>query len=178
MAYIYQFEREMKEQAYSIAIDAHRDQLDKGGARYLNHVLRVANTAVADLEFGCGDHTACYCIGLLHDVLEDSNVLTLSELYRLFPSDIADAVIAITHTHGEPYVDYLKRVKANRLATIVKIADIRDNLDVDRAIAVRHYGSAKQYERLMRVLWPRYVAALDYLIGGEERSYNAPNSTS
>ena len=143
---------------------AHRVQVDKGGKPYINHVVNVANRAVTGLAFNSGVYTEVYCIGLLHDVMEDSNVLKLTELYELFGQGIGDAVVAITHLRNEPWVDYLDRVKANELATRVKIADLRENLDIDRALAVLHYGGARDFKRLTEVLIPRYINALDFLM--------------
>ncbi len=142
---------------------AHCYQVDKGGAPYINHVVNVANRAVTDLTFNSGTYTAVYCTGILHDVLEDSNVLKVTELFEIFGNEIGEAVVAITHAHNEPWTDYLERVKANEIATRVKIADLRENVDIDRAIRVRRVGNAADYKRLTKVLIPRYIAALDDL---------------
>lgn len=153
----------LKAEARRWANVAHCYQVDKGGAPYINHVVNVANRAVTDLTFSSGVYTVAYCVGILHDVMEDSKVLELSELYNIFGTEIGDAVVAITHLDNEPWTDYLERVKGNEVATRVKIADLRENLDVDRAIRVRRVGNAADYKRLTTVLHPRYIAALDDL---------------
>ena len=74
--------------------------------------------------------TALETIALLHDTVEDAKdgPSVLAELKQLFPMYIWEAVIAITKNQDEEYVDYLKRVKENTLATLVKIADLTHNM--------------------------------------------------
>lgn len=70
-------------------------------------------------------------VAVLHDILEDTSV-TVSELAEYFDLTTIGAVKAITHNVGEPYKDYLNRVKENPIALVVKIADIKDNASPSR----------------------------------------------
>ena len=152
-----------KQKAYEYALDAHKHQVDKGGDQYLFHVKRVANKATENIPFGTTLHDHLWCVALLHDVLEDSNVLDLGDLYMIFGTTIGDAVVAITHLRGERYWDYMDRVTENDLAAAVKVADLRDNLDINRAIKVLRYGTTDDYNRLVITLIPRYIKALEFL---------------
>lgn len=152
-----------KQKAYEIALRAHRGQVDKGGFNYFLHVKRVALFAVKNIPDETALHDYLWIVGLLHDVMEDSDVMSVGELFAIFGTTVGDAVVAITHAQGERYFEYLTRVNKNHLAAAVKIADLRDNLDINRALAVKRFGSAKDYTRLVDVLFPRYIAALEYL---------------
>ncbi|HET6849860.1 MAG TPA: hypothetical protein VFH74_13420 [Gaiellales bacterium] len=113
---------EMVTKARSIAIRAHRGQLDKAGEDYFRaHVLDVVTRV--------GEDPALRAIAYLHDVVEDTEWTLLNLLNQNVPTFVVDAVAAITHRPNEPRDDYYARVKANRLALAVKLADIESNTD-------------------------------------------------
>lgn len=116
--------------ALALAEVQHREQVDKAGKPYLGHVTRVGVRAYA-----ASGRDDAFVVGLLHDIVEDTPV-SLDGLAILFPAHIVEAVDAITHRPNEPRLDYLKRVAANELATIVKRADFRDNADPARMAAI------------------------------------------
>jgi len=70
-------------------------------------------------------------VAILHDVVEDTEV-TLDEIEDIFGAHVRYAVDAITEREGETYKDYIKRVHKNTFATVVKIADLQDNMDLSR----------------------------------------------
>lgn len=112
------------ELALRIAMEAHMDQIDKGGEPYIFHPLRVAERVAGNRE---------KTVAFLHDVIEDSEQHTIESLTEVgFPEDITDALDALTKREREPYKDYLARVRSNALATVVKIADLGDNVDISR----------------------------------------------
>ena len=77
------------------------------------------------------EHGECHpavIVALLHDVVEDAGV-TFESIRSEFGSEVSDAVEAVTKRKGEPLELYYERVRGNRLALIVKAADIRDNTD-------------------------------------------------
>ena len=115
----------MMEKALSIALKAHHGQEDKAGCPYINHPLTVAT-------FCAGDPVAM-TVALLHDVVEDTDYI-FEELEKEFPAEIIDALRLVTHAEGEPYMDYIRRIKesGNAIALKVKIADMRHNMDTSR----------------------------------------------
>jgi guanosine-3',5'-bis(diphosphate) 3'-pyrophosphohydrolase len=134
--------------AYNLAEAAHITQTDKGGQPYFGHLLRVSNA--------CNSIQA-KIVALLHDIVEDFEYtgVTLDNLRGYgFTDEIIDAVIAITKIDGEDYWVYLARVKANWIATEVKLCDLRDNMNLDRLTVVTDYD-------LQRV--KKYEAAEEYL---------------
>jgi len=107
--------------AARLACRAHRDQVDKAGAPYVDHPRRVA-AAVAG---GWAAETVAW----LHDVVEDTGV-TLADLRdQGFAEEVCRAVDAITRRRAEPPDDYYARVAADPLALQVKRADLADNSD-------------------------------------------------
>jgi len=109
--------------AISIAMNAHKGQMDKSGEPYIYHALTVMMLGETEQE---------RIVGALHDVVEDSVDWTLRRLSLSFSDEIVDAVDAMTRRDGEPYLDFIKRAKANPIAREVKLNDIVSNLDPDR----------------------------------------------
>ena len=76
---------------------------------------------------------AARCTAYLHDVVEDCPGWTLARLAAEgMPAEVIAAVDALTKREGEDAETYLARVLANPLAVRVKIADLRDNMDLSR----------------------------------------------
>lgn len=111
------------ERAIAIALESHQGQIDKAGKSYILHPLRVMLAMKAEQEM---------IVAVLHDAVEDSNV-TLEDLkLQGFPSEIIDAIACIAKRSGEPYFDYIQRIMKNPLASRVKIADLLDNMNLQR----------------------------------------------
>ncbi len=115
------------ERAIRIATEAHQGQVDKAGAPYILHPLRVMLQVRSEDE---------RIVAILHDTIEDSS-LTFEDLRQEgFPPHILSALTCLTKISGESYEQFVERVKPNPLAREVKIADIRDNMDLSRLPAV------------------------------------------
>ena len=93
-------------------------------------------------------------VAYLHDVLEDTSV-TMDELRNMFPNEIVDGVIALTHRKDESYFEYISRVSTSKLAKKVKAADLLHNLDITRI----KEPTKTDYERL-----EKYKKAILYLV--------------
>jgi (p)ppGpp synthase/HD superfamily hydrolase len=110
--------RKLINQALEISRLAHFGQTRKDNKdKMLDHVNRVA------APFG-----VLFLVAQLHDVVEDSD-WTLEELREEFPSDVVDAIDAITRRDGEPYRQYIERCGKNPTARLVKLMDLRDNVE-------------------------------------------------
>lgn len=113
----------MLQKAISIAIEAHKNQVDRYQAPYIMHVMRVMMRGKNEDEKICG---------ILHDVVEDTN-WTFEDLHKEgFPIEMITALQCLTKGENEPYEEYISRVKTNKLAIAVKINDLEDNMDVRR----------------------------------------------
>jgi (p)ppGpp synthase/HD superfamily hydrolase len=113
----------MLETAIYVAVTAHAGQIDKQGEPYIRHPLRV-------MELGRTEEERI--VGVLHDIIEDTNISSYNLDELGFEKRIVDAVVAITHLPNEPNIEYLARVKANPIALFVKLNDIKDNSRPDR----------------------------------------------
>ena len=111
--------------AMKIAEKVHSNVTDKLDKPYMAHVIDVSKR-VSHL----GEKYEI--VALLHDALEDAPPSIYNEVeseIREFGSEIFNAVIAMTKTDKDDYFeDYLPRVKENKIATEVKIADASHNL--------------------------------------------------
>lgn len=122
------------QRALTIALEAHRDQTRRNGTPYVLHPLRVM------LSFE--DETR-RMIGVLHDVVEDSE-WSLEDLREEgFSAEVVAAVDALTKREGEDYQDYLDRLGPDPLARDVKLADLRDNMNVIELPVVREQDSQR-----------------------------------
>lgn len=128
------------ERAIEIATEAHRGQLDKAGCDYIEHPLRV---------MAAGKSLDEKIVGVLHDVVEDTN-LTFEDLAAEgFSAEAIEALRCVTKlSESEPYDKFIARVKRNPLAVAVKLNDLSDNMDIRRL----PYLSDKDIKRLKRYL--------------------------
>jgi (p)ppGpp synthase/HD superfamily hydrolase len=111
------------EKAIALAASAHAGQKDKAGAPYILHPLRVMFLVESETE---------KIVAVLHDVVEDTPV-DLPMLEKLgYSKEVTGALAMLTRRRGEPYEEFIERVKTNPIATRVKLADLNDNLDVRR----------------------------------------------
>ena len=78
------------------------------------------------------DEISC-CAALLHDVVEDTAV-TMEDLSREFPEEVMAVLRLLTHEEGDPYFDYVRKIKANPIAMRIKLADIAHNSDQTRCV--------------------------------------------
>ena len=133
------------EKAYEIAKKAHLGQIDKAGEDYIKHPEKVASFVNSDEE---------KAVAYLHDVIEDTE-LTLEDLREYgFSKEVLEAVDVITKKKGQDYQTYLNSVKENKLARVVKLADLRHNSDLTRLINI----TEKDIERK-----EKYQKAIDFL---------------
>ena len=127
---------ELLGKAILIAAEAHEDQYDKGGRPYILHPLHIMNQLLFDTELAV--------IGVLHDVLEDSE-WTVSDLVQHgFTNRVVEALRLLTHSPGTSYTDYIERVATNYDAVRVKRKDLEHNSDITRLKGV----SAKDLRRM------------------------------
>jgi guanosine-3',5'-bis(diphosphate) 3'-pyrophosphohydrolase len=133
------------ERAIEIAARAHAGQVDKAGAPYILHPLRLM-LAVQ------GEHQRMAAV--LHDVVEDTSV-TLEDLQREgFPAAVVDAVRALTKLPGEGRIAAAHRAAADPVARAVKLADVSDNMDLRRipAPTEKDHARLKEYEHVKAIL--------------------------
>ncbi|MFK8052343.1 MAG: HD domain-containing protein, partial [Woeseiaceae bacterium] len=109
------------EKAIEIAASAHAGQVDKAGQPYILHPLRVMMNVEGN------DAKIC---GVLHDVVEDTNVTLEALREHGFSEVVVEAIDALTKRRRETRMDAAHRAAANDLACRVKLADNLDNQDL------------------------------------------------
>lgn len=109
--------------AIEIAASAHAAQVDKGGAPYVLHPLRLMFRQEGE---------AAMIAAVLHDVVEDTPWTLEALRAEGFPPASLEAVAALTKRPGEDYFAFIERAGAHPIARAVKLADLEDNMDIRR----------------------------------------------
>lgn len=130
------------ELALKIATEAHKGQVDKAGVPYINHPLTVASLVDTEEE---------KIVALLHDTIEDTNITEQDLLNYGFSNKIVEAVKLLTHNKNVPYMDHIAKIKDNKLARKVKIADLTHNSDLSRLKEITEKDK-KRYEKYQKAL--------------------------
>ena len=136
----------MLERAIQIALEAHKGQLDKGGNPYILHPLRVMMSVDFELE---------KIVAVLHDVVEDSNWTFEALLAERFSIEVIEALKSVTKkSDNEDYDSFIQRAIRNPISRKVKIADLRDNLDVTRIpeLGEKDLQRISKYKKALKTL--------------------------
>jgi (p)ppGpp synthase/HD superfamily hydrolase len=130
------------ERAIAIAATAHAGQVDKGGAPYILHPLKVM-MRMSSLEERI--------VAVLHDVVEDCDI-SLDDLRQEgFSEDVLTAIAAVTKVPGESYEDFVERAGQNPIGRAVKLADLEENSDLSR-IASPSWEDLERIEKYRRAI--------------------------
>ena len=134
-------------QAYETALAAHHGQVDKSGVEYINHPVTVAAYVAENIS--------AVIVALLHDVAEDTS-LTVDMLKKKIPltDEEFQALKLLTHDTTTPYLEYVTRLKANDLARVVKIADLKHNSDLSRIKnpSPKDFARVEKYQAALKIL--------------------------
>lgn len=130
--------------AMIIAYKVHQNQFDKANVPYIYHPIHIAEQMDTELE----------CIvALLHDVVEDTDI-TFNDLEKEFPKEVIDLLKILTHDKKIDYIEYIKKVKTNPIATKIKIADLKHNSDITRLenITTTDLKRIEKYKKALEIL--------------------------
>lgn len=106
--------------AYQFAKEHHEGQFRRSGEPYIIHPLNVA-CILAEINAG----PSTICAGLLHDVVEDTDV-TLDEIKTEFNPDIAEIVDGVTKVNQLQFNDVADKQATNHQHMLLAMArDIR-----------------------------------------------------
>ena len=138
------------EHAIMLATQAHAGQVDRAGQPYILHPLRVM-LAVSGVE--------SQCAAVLRDVVEDT-AITWADLRALgFAEPVLAAVFALTKQQGESRLAAAYRAAINPIARVVKLADVTDNMNMNRIAqpTPKDWARLEEYQQVKAVL----LAAMD-----------------
>ena len=109
--------------ALKLCFEAHKKQVDKSGMPYVFHPFHLAEQMQTE---------ETTVVALLHDLVEDTDY-TIEDLTSMgFDKNITDAIALMTHADDVTYMDYVRRIKNNPIAKVVKLADLKHNSDLTR----------------------------------------------
>jgi (p)ppGpp synthase/HD superfamily hydrolase len=133
------------ERAIAIAVQAHQGQVDKAGAPYILHPLRVMLRLESE---------QARIAAVLHDVVEDSPWTIAQLAQEGFSPAVLGALQCLTKQDGEDYEAFIARVRTDSLASEVKKADLLDNMDFLRLPELRPGDLERlaKYHRAWRAL--------------------------
>lgn len=142
---------DLLERAIEIAVSAHRGQRDKAGQPYILHSLRVMQA--------CSRGPA-QIVGVLHDVVEDTGWTPERLRAEGFGEEVLEPLSRVTKlTDNEPYDAFIQRAAPDPVAREVKMADLRDNMDLSRIAepTERDYKRLEKYEVALETLSRRLM---------------------
>ena len=119
-------------------IKKHRGQTRKHGIPYYIHPLTVRNILERK-----GFSIEYQIAGLFHDLIEDTDT-TYEDIQKISNTRIADVVKLVSKEKGYEMAEYIKRIKENDMARMVKLADRYHNL------LETHLASEKFQERYIK----------------------------
>ncbi|MBR2970958.1 MAG: bifunctional (p)ppGpp synthetase/guanosine-3',5'-bis(diphosphate) 3'-pyrophosphohydrolase [Clostridia bacterium] len=136
---------ELTKKALRLCFDAHKNQVDKTGLPYVFHPFHLAEQMTDEISTVCA---------LLHDVVEDTEY-TFDDIRNMgFPQEVIEVLRLLTHDHGVPYMEYVKKISTNTIAKQVKLADLRHNSDLSRMdiIDEKALSRTQKYKQAIELL--------------------------
>lgn len=179
--------KEMINLAEKIAYEAHMGQVDKGGEDYIKHPLRLVNMLYNDLFFNwlieaivskqvakkkisdvevfqmhINLQNKLIIVALLHDTLEDTSLTSKDLLKKGIPIEVVSTVEVLSRDRKTDYFDYIREIKKDEVATLVKMADLLDNMDYNRLknITKKDISRMEKYENAFKILLSRFSLKL------------------
>jgi len=134
------------ERAIQIAVEAHAGATDRGGKAYILHPISVMMRCETDEE---------KIVAILHDVVEDTDWTFEALRQEGFTETIIEALKTVTkHSEDEDYDEFIQRSLKNEIGRKVKIADLRENLDVTRIgeLTDKDIERINKYKRALKTL--------------------------
>ena len=134
------------ERAIQIAVEAHAGEKDRGGKAYILHPISVMMRCETNEE---------KIVAILHDVVEDTDWTFEALREEGFAETIIEALKTVTkHSDDEDYDEFIQRSLKNEIGRKVKIADLRENLDVTRIgeLTDKDLERIDKYKRALKVL--------------------------
>lgn len=133
------------ERAITIAAEAHEGAEDKAGQPYILHPLLVMLAV---------NSTGERITAVLHDVLEDTDWTVDRLRQEGFSDTVLEALQALSKAEDEEYMSYVHRAATNPAARAVKLADLKDNMDLSRLASPtnRERERLKKYETAAALL--------------------------
>lgn len=125
------------------SVKKHKNQKRVGGDPYITHPISVA--LILESKGFSQDYLVA---AIFHDLLEDTNA-TEEEILMISSAEILQAVKLVTKETGYNMPNYMMRIRNNKMAHMVKLADRLDNLRgailTNKSFQKRYAEETKQY---------------------------------
>lgn len=155
--------KELIKACFLIAAQAHGQQEDKANVLYILHPLKVqsfiknpTNSVMKRSIKTLNEEEQLYaqCVALLHDVIEDTPI-TYDDLLinHKLPKAVCDAVLLLSKVKDEDDQEYYERLKHNKIARVVKLADLLHNSDLSRLNSVKKKDIIRRTKYLKNMLY-------------------------
>ena len=133
------------ERAIAIAAKAHEGQVDKAGAPYVLHPIRMM------LRLPETDERIT---AVLHDVVEDCGISLEALRTEGFSEHVIEAIDSVTRRPEESYDAFVLRAASNPIGRRVKLVDLQDNSDLSRIASptTHDYERVEKYRRAIQAL--------------------------
>lgn len=131
---------EILAKAIQIAVNAHKGQMDRAGKPYIQHPLRLMNNVHTTEE---------KIVAILHDVIEDTDITADNLKEAGIPEALVTEIQTLTHDPAVEYDSYVEKIAQHKIARKVKMADLKDNMDITRLniITDKDIERLKKYHR-------------------------------
>jgi hypothetical protein len=133
-------------QVEAIAREAHREQTDKAGRPYAEHLAAVAEGV--RIRGGSEDQMAA---AWLHDAVEDGALSRQWLDGAALPRRVKEMVLAVTKRDGEDLFTYTGRILATPGALLIKESDLAHNADPDRLAVLEPATRTRLTEKYAQV---------------------------
>lgn len=128
--------------AYAFSKEGHRMQKRDDGQRYFDHVRACSWIAIDELHLHDSElHNTL----LLHDIVEDTFLLTVESIEEFFGENTAIMVNLLTHRKGTTTADYVRNLRESARARVIG-AKLIDRLHNLRSLDV--YGHKKRVKKV------------------------------
>lgn len=161
---------------WDFVVEKFKNKVDKNGEPYFGHLKRVGDSSyytcpqseeeitklkeVAKITDNLSIHLFLYDIGLLHDIFEDTDTTEeeLLNVENVTTQHIEIIKILTRNKEKETYFQYIDRVSQNKVATLVKLADLKDNMDITRydVLDDNAISLIKRYHKAFKILTKNY----------------------
>lgn len=106
--------------ALALAIEKHKGQFRRGGEPVITHLVAVANKFKDEKRS---------VVAVLHDIVEETDMSVIS-LWKDYNLDVksCESISLLTRKKDQDYLEYILNIMEDKVATDVKIEDIKHNL--------------------------------------------------
>lgn len=135
---------EMLSKAIQIAANQHDGQFDKAGMPYILHCIHV----MEEVRKRVSDDPYILQAAVLHDLIEDTEWEISDLTIAGFSEPVLNTLQLLTHHRHLSYEEYIDRMLIDYEAMVIKLADLRHNMDLTRLpeITERDEKRREKYE--------------------------------